>query len=101
MGAPFRTGKPDTHTLSKPTPFKKGKQSQGEWGGQELSVMLTNSFKCSLFSSNVAVIKCIYVHRKFSRVGTAIFGLQKGQRNSRQALAFQGSCKDAKLDRAF
>lgn len=63
--------------------------------------MLTNSFKYSLFSSNVAGIACIYARRKFSGVGTAIFGLQKGQRNARQASAFQGSCKDAKHDGAF
>lgn len=64
-------------------------------------MILTNSFKYSLFSSNVAGIKCLSVHRKFSGVGTAILGLKGGQQNTRQALVFQGSCKDAKCDRAF
>lgn len=91
----------ETHTLSKPTTFKKGKQSQGDEGGQELSMMLTNSFKYSLFSSNAVGIKCLSVHRKFSRVGTAILELKEGQQNTTQGLGFQGSCKDAKLDRAF
>lgn len=91
----------ETYTLSKPTPFKKGKQSQRDGERQELSVILTNSFKYSLFSSNVVGIKSLSVHRKFSGVGTAIFGLKEGQQNTRQALVFQGSCKDANLDRAF
>lgn len=101
MGGPFRTGMQETHTLSKPTPFKKGKQSQMDGGGQELSVILTNRFKYSLFSSNVVGIKCLSVHRKFSGVGTAIFGLKEGQQNTRQTLVFQSSCKDVNLDRAF
>lgn len=99
-GGPFRTGMQETHTPSKPTPFKKGKQSQGYGGGQELSVILTNRFKYSLFSSNVAGIKCLSVHRKFSGIGTAILGLKEGQQNTRQASVFQGSRKDAKLDSA-
>lgn len=64
-------------------------------------MILTNSFKYSLFSSNVVGIKHLSVHRKFSGVGTAILGLKEGQQNTRQVLGFQGSCKGAKPDRAF
>lgn len=89
------------HTYSYPNILHlKGQTIPGGWG-RAGTICDTNSFKYSLFSSNVAGTKCLSVHRKFSGVGTAILGLMEGQQNTRQALVFQGSCKDAKPDRTF
>lgn len=90
---------PETPTLSKPTPSKKGKQPW--WIGEGRNYLQCSALDVANFLHMHLASNVIYVPRRFSGVGTAIFDLQRGQRNGRQALAFQGSYKDAKLGRVF